>query len=147
MSYQFKQLTNLTVGAVATGAPMPLGAVTHQALCGTCNQPAITTANSGADTITLNDAGYYKITYSVSATAGAVGAVTFALVQNGATATPLYTVSQTATAAADIENLTLVYIVRVLPQFFSAAPTTLQIVNTGVALTGATSNTIVEKIR
>lgn len=147
MSYQFKQLTNLAIGATETGGAMPFGTVTHQCLCGGCNQPAITTANSGANAITINDAGYYKITYSVSATAGAAGVVSFALVKNGATATPLYTVSQTATAAGDVENLTLVYIDRVIPQFFTSAPTTLQIINTGVALTGASSNIIVEKIR
>lgn len=147
MSYQFKQITNANVGAVAAATAMPLGTTTHQALCGTCNEPAITTANSGGNTITLNDAGYYKITYNASVVSGAAGLVTFNLIRNNATTAPEYTVSQTSTAAGDTENLTLVYIVRVLPSCFSSAPVSYQIINAGVALTGGTSNTIIEKIR
>lgn len=145
--YQFKQITNSAIGAVAANEAMPLGTTTHQALCGGCNDVAITTANSGGNTITLNDAGYYKITYNASVVASAAGVVTFNLVRSNAVTTPEYTVSQTATAAGDTENLTLVYIVRVLPQFFTSAPVSYQIVNAGVALTSGTSNTIIEKIR
>lgn len=146
MGYRVLQLTNTAVGAVATGTLMPLGAITRKICCGNQAANTFSVSTTGANTITLNETGNYRITYNVSAVAGAAGVVSFALLQNGVT---LYTVSETATAAADTVNLTLVYEVRVLPNCASVTanvPATIQISNTGVALTGGTSNILVEKV-
>lgn len=146
MSYSAKQLTNTAIGAVATGEAMPLGAVTHQINCNSCCKSDISTSNSGANTITLREAGYYKVTYNASVSAGAAGVVTLSLVQNGATAAPLYTGSETATAVGDFVNITIPYIVRVPYMPCGNTAISLQFLNTGVALTGGTSNAIIEKI-
>lgn len=146
MSYRVLQLTNPVVGAVAADALMPLGAITRKLCCGNQAQRTFGVSTTGANTISLNDTGFYRVTYSVSAVAGAAGVVSIALNQNE---TALYTVSQTAAAAGDTVNLTLVYIVRVAPNcsaVISNLPANLQVVNTGVALTGGTSNILVEKV-
>lgn len=146
MKYQLLQLTNPTVGAVATDTLLPLGTTTRKISCGGCNQPTFTVTTSGANTVNLNDAGTYKITYTASLVAGAAGLVTVNLVQNG---TVVYTASETATAAGDTVNISLVYVVRALPNFASLLtnlPSTIQFTNTGVALTGGTSNLLIEKV-
>lgn len=146
MSFQFIQLTALTdYGAVAQGSFVPLGAVTRRYACGTCNCPTFVAGTTGNNTVTLNDAGYYKITYTGNAVAGAAGLVTFNLLFNGAT---VYTASETA-GAGDTVNLDFSFIVRVLPNCASIqnAPATIQLLSTGAALTGGTGNLIIEKIR
>jgi hypothetical protein len=145
-SYKQIQLTNNTVGDVAINAYMPLGRVTRRinAPFNCCNTFSIT--SSDADTINLNDVGFYKITYSLTATAAAAGEVTIALVTNG---TSIYTVSQAVVDETAGVNLTLPYTIRVCSNCSATpdnVPVSLQIQNTGIALTGATSNIIIEKI-
>ena len=144
--YKQIQLTNQKVGAVAVDEAMPLGLVTRR-----INAPAPTCttfqlASSNADTLYLNEPGFYKVTYSASLTAGAVGDLTLSLTGNGTT---FYTVQETV-AADDIYNFTLPYTVRVCSNC-NATPTTcpmaLQVVLGGVAVTGTSSNLIVEKIQ
>lgn len=145
--FEFIQLTALTdYGAVAQGSFVPLGAVTRRFSCGTCNCPTFVAGTTGNNTVTLNDAGYYKITYTGNAIAGAATPVTFNLLFNGAT---VYTASETATAIGDTVNLNFSFIVRVLPNCASIqnAPATIQLLSTGAALTGGTGNLIIEKIR
>jgi hypothetical protein len=145
-SYKQIQLTNNTVGDVAINDYMPLGRVTRRinAPFNCCNTFSVTSSN--ADTITLNDVGFYKITYSLTATAAAAGEVTIALVTNG---TSIYTVSQAVVDETAGVNLTLPYTIRVCSNCSATpdnVPVSLQIQNTGIALTGATSNIIIEKI-
>jgi hypothetical protein len=67
------------------------------------------------------------------------------LVING---TDTYSVSETATAG-DIVNINLDYVTRVFRRSDDIAtnnPMTVQIKSTGVALTGGTSNVIVERV-
>lgn len=147
MAYRVLQLTNPAVGAVATGALLPLGAVTRK-LCCTNGCSSTTTFNistTGTNTITLNETGYYRITLNTTLVAGAVGLVTLSLLQDGVV---VETVSQTATAVGDSENITLTYVVRVYPNcaVMMNSPSQIQVSNTGVALTGGTSNIIVEKV-
>lgn len=145
MNYRVLQLTNTAVGAVAADTLMPFGAVTRRICCsGNSGTPTFAISTSGTDTITLNKTGYYRVSYVGSLVAGAAGAVSLALVANG---TPIYTVSETATAAGDTVNISLEYMVRVLPNCASVlnAPLNIQIENTGVALTGGTSNILIEK--
>jgi hypothetical protein len=147
-SYKQIQLTNTSVGDVAINAYMPLGRVTRRinAPFNCCNTFTVTT--SDADTVVLNDVGFYKITYSLTATAAAAaaGEVTIALVTNG---TSIYTVSQAVVDEASGVNLTLPYTIRVCSNCSATpdnVPVSVQIQNTGIALTGATSNIIIEKI-
>ena len=146
MKYQLLQLTNPAIGAVAVDALLPLGTITRKISTRDCCQPTFTVTTSGANTINLNDAGTYKITYTASLVAGAAGLVTINLVQNG---TIVATASETATAAGDTVNISLVYVVRALPNFaglLTNLPSTIQITNTGVALTDGTSNILIEKV-
>jgi hypothetical protein len=145
-SYKQIQLTNNTVGDVAINSYMPFGRVTRRinAPFNCCNTFSVTT--SDADTVVLNDVGFYKITYSLTATAAAAGEVTIALVTNG---TPIYTVSQAVVDETAGVNLTLPYTIRVCSNCSATPdnlPVSVQIQNTGIALTGATSNIIIEKI-
>ena len=142
---QFIQLTAATnYGAVAQGGFVPLGVVTRKFVTGTCNQPTFVAGTTGNNTVTITDAGEYKVTYTGTALAGAAGAVTFNLLLNGAT---VFTVSQTAAAIGDSANIALTFIVRVFGNCASIqnAPATIQILNTGVELTGGTGNLIVER--
>jgi hypothetical protein len=145
-SYKQIQLTNNTVGDVAINAYMPLGRVTRRinAPFNCCNTFTVTT--SDADTVILNDVGFYKITYSLTATAAAAGEITIALVTNG---NSVYTVSQAVVDETAGVNLTLPYTIRVCSNCSATPdnlPLSVQIQNTGIALTGATSNIIIEKI-
>jgi hypothetical protein len=146
-NYKQIQLTNTAIGDVAVNAYMPLGRVTRRinAPFNCCN--TFTISSSTADTVTLNDVGFYKITYSLTASAAAEGEVTVGLVTNGTT---VYSVSQNiADATTGSVNLTLPYTVRVVPNCSSApdnVPVTLQLQNTGIALTGVSSNLIIEKL-
>jgi hypothetical protein len=145
-SYKQIQLTNNTVGDVAINGYMPLGRVTRRinAPFNCCNTFSV--ASSDADTVNLNDVGFYKITYSLTATAAAAGEVTIALVTNGTT---IYTVSQAVVDETAGVNLTLPYTIRVCSNCSATPdnlPVSVQIQNTGIALTGATSNIIIEKI-
>ena len=143
--YKQIQLTNNAFGAIAADAYMPYGRVTRRINAPTNCSNTFTVGSSTADTVTINEPGFYKVTYSVTAIANAEGIVTVELVTNGAS---VYTVSTTATADATV-NLTLPYTIRVLPNSDSApnnVPVAIQIQNTGVALTSGTSNLIIEKI-
>lgn len=140
------QLTNPNIGAVAVDSLMPLGAVTRKYCCGTAGQNTFTVSTTGSNTITLNERGYYKITYSATVVAGAVGAVTLNLLVNGDT---VLTKSETATAIGDFVDITIPYVVRVLPSCpINVNTLTIQVENadTSVAITDGTSNIIVEKI-
>jgi hypothetical protein len=142
--YKLIQLTNATVGAVAVNEYMPLGTITRrlQATDDCCNTFDVTTSSS--DIIYINEPGYYNITYSASVIAGAAGIATLSLIANGVT---IYSVGATA-ATGDTVNLTLPYIARVYKNCPSAppnCPTSIQILLTGVAITGGTSNLSIEK--
>lgn len=139
------QLTNTAVGAVAVDTLLPLGAITRKYCCGTQGQNTFAVSTTGANTITINDTGYYRITYVGSLTTGA-GTLVLNLLANGVA---VETVTQTVVAGTN--NVVLDYIVRVLPNCASVpnnAPLTIQVENdaTSVAITGGTSNIIVEKL-
>ena len=144
-AYKQIQLTNTDIGAVAINAYMPLGRVTRRinAPYNYCNTFVV--ASSTADTVVINDPGFYKVTYSLTATVAAAGTVTSALVINGS---EVYSVSQ-AVADTGPVNITLPYTIRVSPNCDSApgnVPVSVQIQNTGIALTGESGNLIIEKV-
>ena len=84
---------------------MPLGISTVRYPVETPNcQPVFTITSSTSDTIAVNRGGTYRLDYSASLVASAVGVVTLAVLVNGVSK---YTVSATAAAAADTVNLTI----------------------------------------
>lgn len=140
------QLTNTNIPAVAANDYMPLGISTVRYPVETPNcQPVFTITSSTSDTIAVNRGGTYRLDYSASLVASAVGVVTLAVLVNGVSK---YTVSATAAAAADTVNLTIPLDIY-LPCNCNAAPNSIpaniQIQNTGVALTSGTSNVIITK--
>lgn len=146
MAYQFIQLTDISVGTVAVDALLPLGNVTRKYSKGNTCQDTFIVSTSGSDTITITDSGYYKVSYNGSLIPASAGAITLTLTANNV---DLITVSDTVAAADDITNISLEYVIRVFPNCsaINNMPVILQILNEGVALTGGSSNIIVEKIR
>jgi hypothetical protein len=139
------QLSNSAIGAVATDVNLPLGVTTAIYPFDTNNcYPTYTIVSSTSDTLSINKSGTYRIVYSLSGVAGAAGEVTVVMNVNGVAK---YAVSATATADGTV-NLTLPYELYV-PCNCAAAPinvpAAIQFENTGVALTGGTSNLIVSK--
>lgn len=140
------QLTNTNISAVAANGYMPLGIITVRYPTENVNcQPVFTVTSSTSDTIAVNKGGTYRLDYSASLMAAAAGTVTLAVLVNGVSK---YTVSATAAAASDLINLTIPLDLY-LPCNCNAAPNNIpaniQIQNTGVALTGGTSNVIITR--
>jgi hypothetical protein len=148
--YKLIQLTNTNIGAILADNYMPLGLVTRKINSSDTCCPVFQVTSSNSDTVTINEPGFYKITYSATMTAGAAGNISLTLVANQS---DVYTVTEEATAAEDIVNLTLVYILRVCPNSCSSpynCPTTIQIklgdVATGITPSPSTANLIIERI-
>lgn len=143
MNTKLIQITNTNIGAVAVDAFMPLGTITRRYGVGGTN-PTYTTANSNVDTITINDEGYYDITYNASVVAGSAGDLSLTLVTNGVS---VYTVTETV-ASGDTYNMSMPFTVRVYAKQCNAPtnnPMNIQVQLTGVAITGGTANIQIEK--
>jgi hypothetical protein len=142
--FKMIQLTNKKIGVVPVGAYIPLGAITRRIDCDD-NTSAFTVSSSGADTITINTAGYYEITYSITEVATNDGLNTVTLVVNGVDALQ---VGETVATAGDTIDLTIPYVVRVFKRCDNVAtnnPMTIQF-RSDTAITSATSNVIVKKV-
>lgn len=145
-AYKQIQLTNTSIADVAVNQYIPLGTVTRRinAPYNCCNTFVVTSSTN--DTVVINDAGFYKVTYSLNATAAAAGEATVALVTNGSS---VYSVTQAVVDETNAVNVTLIYTIRVCPNCASTPdniPVNIQIQNTGIALTGESSNLIIEKL-
>lgn len=145
-NYRVLQMTNTSVGAVAVNEFMPFGVITRRVNRNVDTEiPTFSISSTGTNIITVNECGNYDVTYSVSAVASAAGIITMNLLINGAN---VYAVSETA-SSGDTINLTLPYQIRVLPNSCSTPnnnPVNIQIELTGVAITGGTSNIVVERV-
>ena len=138
------QMTNNNIGVVNANSFIPLGTITRRIDNGNCCS-AFTISSSNTDTITINEEGYYKITYSITDLATAIGLNSITLVVNG---TDTYTVGETVAVAGDAIDLTLPYVVRVFKRCDNVAtnnPMTIQI-RADDAITSATANIIIERI-
>ena len=136
------QATNKNIGAVAAGALLPLGVITRKISDGcTCGQ-TFQLQTTGADTVVIGEKGYYRIVYSASLEAGAVG---LTLLVGGA---EVYSVQATAVADGYV-NLTLPYVVRAFANCGSLPtnlPLNIQVRLDTTAATAGTGNLIVEKM-
>lgn len=148
--YKLIQLTNTNIGATIANTVLPLGLVTRKINSALTGCSTFQVSSSSADTLYINEPGYYKITYSATLTAGAAGVMSVSLMNNQ---TAVYTVSEDATAAEDVVNLTLVYVIRVCPNSCAApynCPATIQMqlgdVATGITPTPSSANLIVERV-
>ena len=143
MKTKLIQMTNTNIGAIAVDGYMPFGTVTRRyGVGGNC--PTYTISNSNVDTITINDEGYYDITYSTSVVATGAGIMGFSLLANGI---EVYEVTETV-AAGSTYNFTLPSTVRVYAKCGNAPtnnPMNIQVQLTGVAITSGVSNIQVEK--
>jgi hypothetical protein len=99
------QLTNSTIGAIATDGNMPLGvtSVIYPFDISSC-YPTYTVASSTSDTLVINKSGTYNFIYNASVAAGEAGNVTLALKVNGVTK---YEVTSTVAAVGSITNITI----------------------------------------
>lgn len=148
--YKLIQLTNTNIGALTANTLIPLGLITRRYNAPMENCGTFEIASSAADTLYITEPGYYKITYSMIATAAAAGVLGVSLVTNQNVVT---TVSQDVTAAEDIVDLTLIYVIRVCPNCCSTptnCPVAVQFklgdVATGITPNPSSANLIVEKV-
>jgi hypothetical protein len=78
------QLTNSTIGAVATNQNVPLGVTTVRYPFDTSNcYPTYTVTSSTSDTLVVNKPGIYQFIYNTSLVAEAAGDITLILKVNG----------------------------------------------------------------
>lgn len=145
-NYKQIQLTNNAIGDVEVNGYIPLGNVTRRINApNNCSNTFVLTTQGG-NSLVINESGFYKITYSLTAEAAAAGEVTVSLDVNN---TSIYSVTQAIVDETNAVNLTLVYTIRVSPNCavsYDNVPVTLQMQNTGIALTGSSANLIVEKL-
>lgn len=136
--------TNTSIGAVATGALIPIGIPTRQIKRANSCTPTFEVAPSTNTSVYINEAGFYKINYQAYVTVAAAGNIVVQLQVNGVTA-------QTATVTASGAGtflVSIVFMIRVLPNCNgnpSNLPVLIQFLNSGIALTGGTDNLIIER--
>ena len=88
----------------------------------------------GTSTFTLNKPGYYYITFNTTFTTETTGDATVEL-QNGGTAVPGATGTETVTTAGNVKSISFATIIKVLPSCCAVDNTaTLTFVATGIAL-------------
>ena len=143
MNFRTIQLTNTNIGAVVENGLMPLGNITRKVCCNSTGTKTFDVSTSGANTISLNEKGYYTIVYNASIVG--TGNATLSLIVNG---NSVYSVTQTLTADAT-SNITIPYEVRVFENCASIQtnnPMSIQVKLTGTAITNGTSNIIVTRV-
>lgn len=145
-NYRVLQLTNNKIGAIAVTNLLPLGTITRRVNRNICaDTSTFSISTTGTDTITVNEAGNYDITYSLTAVASAAGVLIATLRIND---NNIYSVSQTVDVGETV-NLILPYQTRVLPNYCgnpNNMPINIQIQLNGVGITSGTSNIIVERV-
>lgn len=142
-NYRIIEMQNTGMGAVASGALMPLGSITRRIATTTGSGVPFQVTHSGSDTIQITSKGYYKVEYNATLTAGGAGDITLVLLANG---TPVYSITHHVTAAGNY-NLHFAKEVRVFancPACSTNCPMDIQVQNAGIAVTGGTSNIIVD---
>lgn len=143
--YRLLQLTNSNIGAVAADAMIPVGIMTRQITQGSKCQPTFAVTTSANDALYINEAGFYRITYNAYVTVAAAGTIEVELQINGVT----MQTAEVTVAAAGTYLVSFVFVTRAYCNCNdgpSNLPILIQLENTGIALTGGTSNLILERI-
>lgn len=145
-NFRIIQLTNTSIGEVSEDTYMPLGEITRRinGKCADNVKRTFSTSSAGINVVTINECGYYKVTYSASIVASAAGIVTLSLQVNSST---VYSVSATA-AEGETVNLTLPFEIRLSPNCQGVTnniPVNIQVLLSGVGLTSGNSNLIIER--
>ena len=102
---------------------------------------------SGVNSIQLNKCGVYEVIFNATALAGTAGAITIAMTKNGVPQSQATTTITGATTTTSV-NVPITTLVQVRDNNSCCccdAPTILQFINTGVAIT-ADTNIVVTKI-
>ena len=100
----------------------------------------------GATSFTLNKSGYYYVTFNTTFTTEATGNVIVEL-QNGGTAVPGATATETITTAGDVKSISFATIIKVLPSCCAIDNTaTLTFVVDGIALNATTATVQITKL-
>ena len=145
MNYRTIQLTNKNIGAVSVDALLPLGTITRKVCSGNCGTRTFEVTTSGADTIILNEKGYYDVVYNASLVAGAEGIVGVELLVNG---TSVYTSSASA-ASGETVNINVPYTIRVFDNCQAMPtnnPVSIQLKLVTTAISSGTSNLSVTRV-
>lgn len=143
--YRLLQLTNSNLGAVAEDAMIPVGILTRQVTQGSKCQPTFAVTTSANNAVYINESGFYKITYTAYVTVADAGTIEIELQINGVT---MQTAIVTA-AAAGTYLVSFVFMTRAFCNCNNGPanlPVLVQLENTGIALTGGTSNLILERV-
>ena len=148
--YKLIQLTNNNIPAVTAGSFLPLGLITRRYNAPTTDCSTFEVITSGADTVQITEPGYYKVTYSATLTAADAGNIQVSLIANQ---NAVYSVAEEATAAEDVVNVTLIYVIRVCPNCCSSpvnCPVAIQLklgdVALGITPSPSTGNLVIEKV-
>lgn len=144
-NYRLLQLTNNSVGPVAVDALIPVGIMTRRIEQTPTCENTFTVTTSANNAVYVNEPGFYEITYQGYLTVEAAGDIVIALQVNGVT---VQTATVTASAAGTFP-VSISFITRAFNNC-NGNPTNLpmliQLQNTGVALTGGTSNLIIQRV-
>ena len=134
MSKSVLYVANPNAQPVTVGGNFDLGSVIRKFGC--------SADLSGANTVNLNDVGYYDVNVSVTAAPTVAGDVTVTLLNNGA-AVPGATATATVTVAGDSVNLSFESVIRV---FCCANTGALSLVLAGTDATASNVAMVVKKL-
>lgn len=109
--------------AVVAGGTLPLTTIVRGYGCA---------LNQSGNSVLLNESGYYLVNVTATFTAPVAGVVALTLNQNGSAVTGATASTTITTATTEVRSLSFSAIVRVV---CGAAPSTLNIVDTGVEAT------------
>jgi PKD repeat protein len=142
--YRLLQLTNSSIGPISTATLLPVGVMTRQIVQASSCVPTFNITTNVNNSVYINEPGFYKVMYVSSVVAGAAGNVTVNLQLNGTT---VYSASVTATSGSTVQ-IVIPFTIRILENCCANVrnlPGLIQLVNAGVAITGGTSNLIIER--
>lgn len=143
--YRLLQLTNSNISPLPTATLLPVGIPTRKIVQSSTCKDTFTVTTNVNNAVYINEAGFYKITYTGYLTAAAAGNVIVNLRLNGVTA-----MIATATAALNgTVPITISFVTRVYCNCACNStnmPILVELLNNGVALTGGNSNLIIERI-
>ena len=141
-NFRMIQMTNNAVSASANEL-IPLGKVTRKISPCENNRSTFVVTTTGADTVNIERDGYYHIFYNFTGTA--TGAVGIALVINDETVLT----RQITAGTAGLVSIAFDYYLRVFPNCNTAStniPASVQILNSGVAVSAGSGNLVIERV-